>query len=103
MAKTEKASSSWRPAPWLADYDKTWLRTDAVAGVTVWALLVPQALAYGQLTGLPAVHGLYAALGALALYALYGTSRHLNVGPEATVLCGNCGQAVLFNARALGI
>lgn len=56
-----------------------------MAGITVWALLVPQALAYGQLTGLPAVHGLYAALGALALYGLYGTSRHLNVGPEATV------------------
>lgn len=85
MANTEKASSGWRPAPWLADYDKSWFRTDAVAGITVWALLVPQALAYGQLTGLPAVHGLYAALGALALYALYGTSRHLNVGPEATV------------------
>ena len=40
---------------------------DALAGLTVWALLVPQALAYGQLAGLPVVHGLYAALGALAL------------------------------------
>lgn len=77
--------SPWRPAPWLADYERSWLRTDVIAGITVWALLVPQALAYGQLTGLPPVHGLYAALGALALFALYGTSRHLNVGPEATV------------------
>ena len=76
---------AWQPAPWLKDYDRSWLRTDVVAGITVWALLVPQALAYGQLSGLPAVHGLYAALGALTLYGLYGTSRHLNVGPEATV------------------
>jgi SulP family sulfate permease len=73
------------PVGWLAEYDRAYLSKDAVAGVTVWALLVPQALAYAQLAGLPAVHGLYAALGALALYGLFGTSRHLNVGPEATV------------------
>ncbi len=73
------------PAPWLRGYQRSWLTADAVAGITVWALLVPQALAYGQLAGLPPVHGLYAALGALALYGLFGTSRHLNVGPEATV------------------
>jgi SulP family sulfate permease len=86
MAETnEKRPSRWRPAPWLGDYQRSWIRTDVVAGITVWALLVPQALAYSQLAGLPAVHGLYAALGALALYGLYGTSRHLNVGPEATV------------------
>ncbi len=72
-------------APWLEDYSRSFLRGDVAAGVTVWALLVPQALAYGQLAGLPAVHGLYAALGAIALYWLWGTSRHLNVGPEATV------------------
>ena len=74
-----------KPARWLAEYDRASLPKDALAGLTVWALLVPQALAYGQLAGLPAVHGLYAALGALALYGVFGTSRHLNVGPEATV------------------
>lgn len=72
-------------APWVEDYSRSYVRGDVVAAVTVWALLVPQALAYGQLAGLPAVHGLYAALGALSLYWLFGTSRHLNVGPEATV------------------
>ena len=61
-------------APWLEDYSRSFLRGDVAAGVTVWALLVPQALAYGQLAGLPAVHGLYAALGAIALYWLWGTS-----------------------------
>jgi SulP family sulfate permease len=74
-----------RPAGWLSAYERSWLATDVLAGTTVWALLVPQALAYSQLAGLPPVHGLYAALGALALYGLFGTSRHLNVGPEATV------------------
>jgi SulP family sulfate permease len=74
-----------KPLGWLAGYPASSLPKDAVAGVTVWALLVPQALAYSQLAGLPAVHGLYAALGALALYGLFGSSRHLNVGPEATV------------------
>ncbi|MGI9609295.1 MAG: SulP family inorganic anion transporter [Acidimicrobiia bacterium] len=72
-------------APWLRDYSRSNIRGDVMAAVTVWALLVPQGLAYGQLAGLPAVHGLYAALGALGLYWLWGTSRHLNVGPEATV------------------
>ena len=71
--------------PWLKDYSRSNLQGDVVAAVTVWALLVPQALAYAQLAGLPAVHGLYASLGALALYWLWGTSQHLNVGPEATV------------------
>lgn len=73
------------PLAWLGDYEKPWLKADAVAAATVWALLVPQALAYSQLAGLPAVYGLYAALGALILYPLFGSSRHLNVGPEATV------------------
>jgi len=74
-----------KPASWIGEYQRSAIPKDALAGLTVWALLVPQALAYGQLAGLPAVHGLYAALGALALYAVLGTSRHLNVGPEATV------------------
>ncbi len=63
-----------RPAGWLSAYERSWLATDVLAGTTVWALLVPQALAYSQLAGLPPVHGLYAALGALALYGLFGTS-----------------------------
>ncbi len=75
----------WRPTPWLTNYTGSWLRDDAVTAVTVWALLIPQALAYSQLAGLPPVHGLYAALGALVLYGVWGTSRHLNLGPEATI------------------
>ena len=66
-------------------YDRSWLATDALAALTVWALLVPQALAYAQLGGFDPVVGLYAAIGALAGYALLGGVREMNVGPEATI------------------
>lgn len=66
-------------------YEKRWFRPDLLAGVTVWAMLVPQALGYSSLAGMPSVNGLYAAVGALVLYWLWGSSRELNVGPESTV------------------
>jgi SulP family sulfate permease len=66
-------------------YDRSWLPIDALAGLTVWALLVPQALAYAQLGGFDAVVGLYASLGALLGYALMGGVREMSVGPEATI------------------
>ena len=69
----------------LGSYQRGWLTPDLVAGITVWAILVPQALGYAALAGLPTVLGLYAALGALLLYWLWGSSRELNVGPESTV------------------
>ena len=65
----------------LRAYDRTWLRSDAVAGLTVWAVLVPEALAYASIAGVSPVVGLYAAPGALLLYAALGSSRHLVVGP----------------------
>jgi sulfate permease, SulP family len=66
-------------------YDRGWLRLDALAAVTVWALLVPQALAYAQLAQVDPVVGLYAAMGAAVGYILLGGVRSMNVGPEATV------------------
>ena len=69
----------------LAAYDGTWFRPDLLAGLTVWAMLVPQSLGYASLAGMPTEYGLYAALGALAVYWLWGSSRELNVGPESTV------------------
>jgi sulfate permease, SulP family len=65
----------------LAGYDRTWLRGDLLAGMTVWAVLVPEALAYASIAGVSPVVGLYAAPGALLLYAAFGSSRHLVVGP----------------------
>ena len=60
------------------------LRTDFVVAITVFAVLVPSAMAYGDLAGVTPVAGLYVALGAMVMYALFGTSKQLIVGPEAT-------------------
>jgi sulfate permease, SulP family len=70
---------------WLPGYDRKWLGGDAVAGLSVWALLVPQSLAYASLVGVPVQYGLYAAFAALVAYPLFGTSKHLVAGPSATV------------------
>ncbi|HEY6891731.1 MAG TPA: SulP family inorganic anion transporter, partial [Solirubrobacter sp.] len=67
----------------LRGYERSWLRGDLIAGLTVWAILVPQALAYASIAGVSPVVGLYAAPGALLLYAALGSSRVLIVGPMA--------------------
>jgi high affinity sulfate transporter 1 len=69
---------------WLPQYERGWLRYDLIAALTTWALVVPQAIAYGQLAGLPAQAGLYAAFAALLAYALFATSRHLVVSPTSS-------------------
>ena len=68
---------------WLPAYKLEDLRGDAAAGVTTAVMLVPQAMAYALLAGLPPVVGLYSALAPLVIYALLGTSRELAVGPVA--------------------
>src|SRR3954466_15058988 len=67
----------------LHGYQRPWLRRDLVAGLTVWAVLVPEALAYATIAGVSPVVGLYAAPGALILYAALGSSRYLVTGPMA--------------------
>jgi sulfate permease, SulP family len=67
--------------PSLRGYRGDWLRGDLVAGLTVWAVLIPEALAYASIAGVSPVVGLYAAPGALLLYAALGSSRHLVTGP----------------------
>lgn len=69
------------PFAWLRTYSGSWLSGDIVAGLTVWAVLVPESLAYASIAGVSPVVGLYAAPGALLLYAAFGSSRHLVVGP----------------------
>ena len=70
---------------WLRHYERSDLRGDAAAGITVAAMLVPQAMAYALLAGLPPQVGLYAATIPLVVYAVLGTSRQLAVGPVAIV------------------
>ena len=70
---------------WGPNYDRGNLRSDLAAGLTVGAMLVPQAMAYALLAGLPPEVGLYAATIPVVIYALFGTSRQLAVGPVAIV------------------
>jgi high affinity sulfate transporter 1 len=65
---------------WLRGYERPWLRADLIAGVVIWSVVTPQAVAYAQIAGLPPAAGLMAAPGALFAYALLGTSRQLVVG-----------------------
>jgi high affinity sulfate transporter 1 len=67
--------------PSLRGYRRAWLRGDLIAGLTVWAVLIPEALAYASIAGVSPVVGLYAAPGALILYAAFGSSKHLVTGP----------------------
>ena len=68
----------------LRAYQPSWLRGDVLAGVTVAAYLVPQCMAYGELAGVAPIAGLWAILPAMLLYALFGSSPQLSVGPEST-------------------
>ena len=77
----------------LRSYRSAWLRGDAVAGLTVWAVLVPEALAYATIAGVSPVVGLYAAPGALIFYAAFGSSKHLVVGPMAATAALSAAQA----------
>lgn len=83
----------------LRGYRREWLRGDVLAGVTVAAYLIPQVMAYAQIAGLPPVAGLWAILGPLAVYAVFGSSRQLSVGPESTsALMTAAGVAALVGA-----
>ncbi|WP_299241898.1 sulfate permease [uncultured Aquimarina sp.] len=64
-------------------YNKTTFNSDAIAGITVGVILIPQAIAYALLMGTPPIYGLYACLIPLILYAFFGTSRQLSIGPVA--------------------
>jgi high affinity sulfate transporter 1 len=81
-----------------AGYRRRWLRPDVVAGLTVWAVLVPESLAYATIAGVPPVVGLYAAVPALVLYAMVGSSRHLVVGPMSATAALSAGIVGTFAA-----
>ena len=70
---------------WLPVYRSSWLRSDLMAGVTTAAVVIPQAMAYATLAGLPLEVGLYASLTPMVVYALLGTSRILSVSVTSTI------------------
>lgn len=70
---------------WLPTYQKQWLPMDLLAGVTVAAFAVPENIAYASLAGVPPQMGLYASLLASFVYAIFGTSRQLAIGPTSAL------------------
>ncbi len=85
----------WLPCiDWVASYDKATAGKDGLAAVIVTLMLIPQSLAYAMLAGLPPITGLYASITPLILYAIFGSSRTLAVGPVAVIS--------LMTAAALG-
>ncbi len=73
------------PARWLSGYQARWLRSDAVAGVTLAAYGIPVSLAYASLAGLPPQYGIYGYLAGGVAYALLGSSRQLAIGPTSAI------------------
>jgi sulfate permease, SulP family len=67
---------------WLPAYRREWLLPDALAGLAVWAVIVPEGMAYAGIVGVPPIMGLYTIVPPLIAYALLGTSRLLVVGPD---------------------
>jgi len=70
---------------WLPAYKRQWLSSDLIAGTTLAAFTIPEAIAYADLAGMPPQAGLYACIAAPLLYTLFGTSRQLVVGPTSAV------------------
>ena len=67
----------------LREYQRSWLRSDVLAGVSVAAIQIPTAIAYAELAGFSPQVGLYASVLPLVAYALFGSSRQLIVGPDS--------------------
>lgn len=67
---------------WLPFYRRAWLLPDFLAGVAVWAVMLPEGMAYSGIVGVPAIMGLYTIIPPLIVYAILGTSRVLVVGPD---------------------
>jgi SulP family sulfate permease len=68
---------------WLPNYNKSLFKGDLVAGITVGIILIPQGIAYALIAGLPPIYGLYCALVPQIMYAIFGSSRQVAIGPVA--------------------
>jgi len=98
-------------ADWLFNYQKEWFRPDLMAGLTTAAVVIPMAMAYATIAGLPIQVGLYTAFVPMIIYAVLGTSRPLSVSTTSTIailtatelseVVPNADSAVLFRATAM--
>ncbi|MGH8120361.1 MAG: SulP family inorganic anion transporter, partial [Gammaproteobacteria bacterium] len=85
--KTKPVRSDCRggSVTWLRDYPQEWLRPDVIAGLTAAAVVIPKAMAYATIAGLPVQVGLYTAFVPMIVYVLLGTSRPLSVSTTTTI------------------
>ena len=86
---------------WMGRYERPWLRADILAGLTTAAVVIPKAMAYATIAGLPVQIGLYTALVPIVVYAVLGTSRVLSVTTTTTlgILCASALEAAVPNAE----
>jgi high affinity sulfate transporter 1 len=94
MALVIRTATFFPPTDWLARYQRPWLKADVLAGLTTAAVVIPKAMAYATIAGLPVEIGLYTALVPMAVYAVLGTSRPLSVSTTTTL--------AILSASALG-
>jgi SulP family sulfate permease len=80
----EKVTTAVPVFGWLPSYDRTWLKFDIIAGLTLAAFAIPDNMAYATLAGLPPEYGLYAGIMAPLAYFVFATSRHASVGPSSS-------------------
>ncbi len=88
---------------WLRQYNKDWLTGDLIAALVVTFMLIPQSLAYALVAGLPPEVGLYASMAPLVLYAIFGSSRTLSVGPVAITSLMSAAAAGSFAQGDVGL
>ena len=83
---THRQDNSYLPMlDWIREYRKEWLRLDVIAGLTTAAVVIPKAMAYATIAGLPVQVGLYTAFLPMLIYAVFGTSRPLSVSTSTTI------------------
>src|SRR4051812_27852026 len=85
---------------WVPDYRKEWLRPDILAGLTTAAVVIPKAMAYATIAGLPVQVGLYTAFLPMIIYALLGSSRPLSVSTTTTIAILTAAQLELVAPSA---
>src|SRR5262245_56191482 len=85
VSTNRQRSTSFPVLPWLFSYRKEWLQCDLIAGLITAAVVIPKAMAYATVAGVPVQVGLYTVLVPMAIYSLFGTSRPLSVSTSTTI------------------
>jgi SulP family sulfate permease len=85
---------------WAPKYERTWLRPDLIAGLTVAALVIPKSLGYAGIAQVPIQNGLYAAAAGAIIYAIFGTCKQIATGPSSALAAVAAGAVVTAGVRA---